>query len=175
MIVVTIVGILAVCAVYGVQKYVSYSKTAEARNSLGAMSAGAAAAFEADRSANAVVGGGTVIASQRTLCGSASATVPASISQVKAKAYQSAKSEWANPTDMANGAGFPCLRFSIDAPQRYMYGYSRSGTGTANGDSFTVVANGDVDGDGVVSTYRVYGKIQSSRLNVSGGIDEIPE
>ncbi len=40
MIVVAIVGILAVLAVYGVRKYIANAKTAEAKNSLGAMSAG---------------------------------------------------------------------------------------------------------------------------------------
>jgi type IV pilus assembly protein PilA len=175
MIVVTIVGILAVCAIYGVRRYVTYSRTAEARNSLGAISSGAAAAFEGDRMANIVVGSGTVISSQRTLCGSASATVPAAIASVKGKAYQSSKAEWRNATDIANGAGFPCLKFSLDQPQRYMYGYTMTGAGTANGDGYTATANGDIDGDNLASTYRIYGKIQSTRLNASATIDEIPE
>ena len=45
MIVVAIVGILAVLAVYGVRKYVSNAKTAEARNSLGVIATDEAAAY----------------------------------------------------------------------------------------------------------------------------------
>ena len=46
MIVVVIIGILASLAIYGVNKYIASSKSAEARLGIGAISKGSVAAFE---------------------------------------------------------------------------------------------------------------------------------
>ena len=48
MIVVAIIGLLAALAIYGVRRYMTNSKTAEARQALGAMSKGARAAFDGE-------------------------------------------------------------------------------------------------------------------------------
>ena len=48
MIVVAIIGLLAALAIYGVRKYMTNSKTAEARQALGAMSKGARAAYDGE-------------------------------------------------------------------------------------------------------------------------------
>jgi type IV pilus assembly protein PilA len=49
MIVVAIIGVLAALAIYGVRRYVASAKTSEAKNAVGAISRGAAAAFERRR------------------------------------------------------------------------------------------------------------------------------
>src|SRR6185295_4557158 len=59
MIVVAIVGILAVLAVYGVRKYITNAKTAEARNSLGQISKDAATAYEKESMAGSVLAQGS--------------------------------------------------------------------------------------------------------------------
>jgi hypothetical protein len=54
-----------------------------------------------------------------------------------------------------------------------MYGYSIGGSGTNVGDTFTATANGDLNGDGVLSTFTFVGKIGSGFvLNVAPNIGE---
>jgi type IV pilus assembly protein PilA len=159
MIVVAIVGILSLLAAYGVRKYIASSKTSEARNSLGRMADGAVIAYEDEHMNESVLSGGASTGLTRTLCNSASATVPANVSAVQGRKYQSSSADWS--TDAAvSGTGFSCLHFTIDEPQYYLYGYTASGTSSV-GDSFTASANGDLNGDGILSTFSVVGAISS--------------
>jgi type IV pilus assembly protein PilA len=151
MIVVAIVGILAVLATYGIRKYIANAKSAEATNSLGQMATGASFAFDGERSHAA--------SGARALCKSASASVPSSIGAVAGKKYQSASSDW--NADAIGNSGFACLMFSMDAPQYYQYSYVSAATGAA-GDSFLATANGDLNGDGVESTFQITGSVSSS-------------
>jgi type IV pilus assembly protein PilA len=173
MIVVAIVGVLAVLAVYGVRKYIANAKTAEAKNSLGQIGKDAAAAFEGERMASAVLGEGSATSIIRQMCAKSTAKVPTSAAQIKAQKYQSTKADWSNATDVAANAGFPCLKFEMTAPQYYMYDYQVSGSATI-GDTFTASANGDLNGDGTLSTFTMLGAIGSGgRLNVAPAIGEV--
>jgi len=177
MIVVAIVGVLAVLAVYGVRKYIANSKTAEARNSLGQISKDAATAYEKESmTVSGVLAQGTASATLRMLCSSASVSVPASANSIAGKKYQSAPTEWAADQATA-GRGFACLKYSMDQPQYFMYNYTVTGSGNALNDSFNAVANGDLNGDGVLSTFAVSGVIGSGMvLNVAPTISEaLPE
>jgi type IV pilus assembly protein PilA len=174
MIVVAIIGVLAALAIYGVRKYIANSKTAEARNSLGQMSKDSATHYEQEGMNPTVLAQGASTAVLRALCGSSAgpATVPTGgVSGVKGMKYQSNAAEW-------NGAlntniGFYCLKFEMDQPQYYMYSYTSSGTLGAAGDSFTATANGDLNGDGVTSTFSITGSINTSMiLNVAPTIAE---
>jgi len=158
MMVVAIVGILAVLATYGVRKYIANAKTAEAQNSLGTISRYAAAAFEKESLAGSVVPLGGKVTGARSLCPSATASVPKSAGSIKGSKYQSNPAEWA--VDQKVNAGFACLKFEMDAPQYYMYSYTSSGTGTP-GASYTAVANGDLDGNGVLSTFSITGQVNA--------------
>ncbi|HEY8074660.1 MAG TPA: type II secretion system protein [Labilithrix sp.] len=175
MTVVTLVGILATVAVFSTTKYVRFARTSEARNGVGNMAKRASTAFEEERMTATMAAPGASLTAQRKLCGSAIATVPAAIASVKAKKYQSSKADWSNATDLANGAGFPCLKFELTDPQSYMYGYTMTGTGSADGDGFTAIANGDVDGDGTASTYKMLGTIQKGRVTLAPNLSETPE
>jgi type IV pilus assembly protein PilA len=157
MIVVAIVGILATLAVYGVRKYVTNAKSTEARNSLGAVAYGAAVAYEKESMGTAVLGQRSTSTLARRLCGSASTSVPAAKASIQGRKYQSKPSEW--NVDAAGNSGFACLKFSMDQPQYYMYSYSISGSGSNTGDSFTAAAQGDLDGNGVLSLFQVSGSI----------------
>jgi type IV pilus assembly protein PilA len=149
MIVVAIVGVLAALAVYGVRKYVSSAKTAEARNGVGQIAKGAQAAFAADQmEGNTLSLGGTVTSNLR-LCQSATA-VPTTDDSVLGRKYQSRPSEWQGNWD--------CLRFSISSPQYYQYNYTATGTGDT-GSTALAVARGNLDGDAIWSTISLAGTV----------------
>jgi type IV pilus assembly protein PilA len=170
MIVVAIVGILAVLAIYGVRKYIANSKTAEARNSLGQIGKDAVSAFEGERMNATVLLPGASTAVVRKMCATgATIQVPAAVPV--GKKYQSTKLDWSNAADVAANAGFPCLRFEMTAPQYYAYEYKASGA-SANNDFFEAKAYGDLNGDGVNSSFTVKGVIQEQRLNLAPSIDE---
>ncbi len=149
MIVMAIVGILAVLAIYGVRKYLASAKTTEARNALGQMVKDAVTQYEPSRN----------------LCASAAASVPSTKSSIAGKKYQSTAAEW--NVDGTSNAGFACLKFSIDSPQYFMYGY------TASTSAFTVLANGDLNGDGNLSTFSLAGLVTSGVLNVAPNFIEV--
>jgi type IV pilus assembly protein PilA len=171
MIVVCIVGILAVLAAYGVRKYTANAKTAEARNAVGQMAKDAAAQYEKESMQNTVLGKGQSAAMSRQLCGSASQSVPSAAGAIAGKKYQSSTKDWT--VDAAGNSGFACLKFSIDQAQYYMYSYTAAGS-SSPGSSFTATAQGDLNGDGVLSLFSVTGAINSSyALNVAPNMVEV--
>ncbi len=175
MIVVAIVGVLAVLAVYGVRKYIANAKTAEAKNSIGQISKDAVTAFEGESMDSKVLAPSASTAVLRAMCGSASQTVPAKSDAIKGQKYQSAKADWSPKADVTTNVGFPCLKYEMTAPQYYMYGYAAKGSAT-DGDTFTVTANGDLNGDGTLSTFTQSGAIAEGRLLVAPAIkEESPE
>ena len=165
MIVVAIVGILAVLAIYGVRKYVAHAKTAEAMNSVGEMAKDAATAYEREGMAGTVLAVKTSSGVARHLCGSATASVPASAGSIQGRKYQSTVAEW-NKDATAN-VGFACVKFTIDQPQYYMYSYAASGTSGHPGDTFTAQAQGDLNGDQVLSLYQLTGSITGNDVLVT--------
>ncbi len=172
MIVVAIVGILASLAIYGVRKYVANAKTAEAQNSLGQIGKDAATAYERETISAGVMAAKTSTGVVRALCGTAGQSVPSSVTLVKGKKYQSNQGvgkDWY--FDDANNKGFACLKFSMSAPQYYMYSYTSDGNSAANppvvGTEFTATANGDLNGDGITSTFEMMGAINATELYLS--------
>jgi type IV pilus assembly protein PilA len=157
MIVVAIVGVLAALAIYGVRRYILNSKTAEARNSLGQLAKDASSAYNREGMAADILtlGGATGVTNR--LCGPAAATVPAAIGTVKGKKYQSKPTEW-TAGDMVTG--WFCVKFSMQDPQYYMYKYDSKGTTGDTGDTFDAIAQGDLDGNDVPSTFTLSAKIQ---------------
>ncbi|HEY6458950.1 MAG TPA: type II secretion system protein [Polyangiaceae bacterium] len=179
MIVVAIVGILAVLAIYGVRKYLANAKTAEARNSLGQMAKDQAAEFEKENMQSTVLPVGSTANLSRALCGTepglSGGTVPG-IASVKGAKYQSNAADWnKGQSTTAAPIGFACLKFTMDAPQYYAYGFTSTGTLGAVNDQFTATANGDLNGDGVIfSTFSVTGAINASyALNIAPNMLEI--
>jgi type IV pilus assembly protein PilA len=148
MIVVAIIGVLAALAIYGVRKYLTNAKTAEARTALGRIAKDAASAWDREQMSGAVLSIGSSALNARALCPSSS-LVPAAIASVSNKKYQSSPADWRN-------AGWACLRFTMDGPQYFQYQYL-SGTAT----TFSAEAHGDLDGDGVGSTFALGGKVQT--------------
>jgi type IV pilus assembly protein PilA len=171
MIVVAIVGVLAILAGFGVRRYIANAKTAEARNSLGIIAQDVAAAYEKEGSQATVLAVKTSAAFSRHLCASATTTVPSTSAAIAGKKYQSTNADW--NVDNGTNAGFSCLKFTMDQPQYYMYAYTMSGSSNV-GDSFTTTAQGDLNGDGVLSLFQLTGAIGSGYiLNVAPNMLEV--
>jgi type IV pilus assembly protein PilA len=149
--------IVAVLGIYGVRKYIASAKQAEAMNTLGQMAKDAAVAYEAETP-------GPGGAATHRLCPSASRSVPSSLSMVSGAKYQSSVADW--NVDCASDRGFCCLKFSMDAPQYYMYSYGATATG------FTGRANGDLNGDGTASTFTIRGEVVGGNLQVAPDIEQ---
>ncbi len=152
MIVVAIVGLLAALAIYGVRKYMTNSKTTEARNALGQISKGAQTAFDKEIMSGAVLDPGGTVGSAQRLCGNATA-VPATVPP--GQKYQSAQSDWDQGDSQT---GWPCLRFSMRGPQYYQYNYTSDGSTT-----FSAIATGDLDGDSDTSVFRINGSVTGEK------------
>ena len=168
MIVVAIVGILAALAIFGVKKYVTNSKTAEARNSLGEMAKLGAAAWTRELMVGAVLDNAQNIAGSNQLCLSATATVPAAAASIQGRKYQSSAAPTEDFHAGTNLLGWKCLGFSLDSPQYFMYNYQRP-----DAVSFNVTAQGDLDGDGDLSTFTRNGVIRTGEIVLSPALIEV--
>jgi type IV pilus assembly protein PilA len=156
MIVVAIIGVLAALAIYGVRKYIANAKTAEARMAVGRIAKDASAAYNKENMGTSVLGLGSVTSLTNALCGG-STSVPASKDSIKGKKYQSSPADWGGD----QSSGWACLHFSMQDPQYFLYIYQAAST------TFTAVANGDLNGDGNLSAFKLAGAVQSA---ASGGM-----
>jgi type IV pilus assembly protein PilA len=174
MIVVAIVGVLAVLAVYGVRKYIANAKTAEAKNSVGQIAKDAATALEREIIDPTVLAAGGTAALNRRLCLTAGATVPSGSGLIKGKKYQPDPKPAAdyNLDSATPGKGFACLKFEMTTPQYYMYNYASDATTTTIGTKMTATANGDLNGDGTLSTFAMNGAIEGNQLKLAPSIAE---
>jgi type IV pilus assembly protein PilA len=175
MIVVAIVGVLAVLAVYGVRKYIANAKTAEAKNSVGQIGKDAAVALEREIINPSVLDPGAAAALNRRLCLTAGKTVPDGKAKIAGQKYQSnpaAGVDW-NADQSTAGKGFACLKFEMTTPQYYMYNYTSDATSASIGKVMTATANGDLNGDGVLSTFEQAGAVTSNLLRLSPSISEV--
>ncbi|XYI02745.1 hypothetical protein ACMHYB_24540 [Sorangium sp. So ce1128] len=163
---VEVLGAGAALAIYGVRRYITSAKTAEAKNTVMAMARSAAGAFE--RAAGSQKGGPT----SRNLCKSA-APVPAAVPPGTRYTPSSSPGQDFNQGD--DTSGWRCLRFSVEMPFYYQYDY-RAGSGykgpTRGGpdpgkDGFEVSAEGDLDGDGETSLFTRTGKVESGKVVLS--------
>ncbi len=168
MIVVAIIGVLSTLAIYGVRQYVFNAKTAEARNAVGQMAKDAKAAYERDSTAPFILPLGTSAGVANNLCTSASVSVPADKSSVAGQKYQSAPSEWNADVAVPN-KGFACLRFAMSDPQYFMYDYAGT-AGTAG--TFVAMGMGDLNGDGITSTFSLRGEVTGGVVYVAPTFSE---
>ena len=159
MIVVAIIGILAVLAIYGVSRYLKSSKTAEATNNIGAIEKNATEALTREKMSGAYVAPGQSTTMAYGFCASEANSVPAAVP--KGAKYTSGAGDWSVGKGVAPApdVGFYCLKFTVDQPQYYAYSYTATGPGTATGNSIDIIANGDLDGNGTTSEFKMHGEI----------------
>ena len=166
MIVVAIVGILAALAIFGVKKYVTNSKSAEARNTLGQISKDASAAWSRDNMPGAVLADGASVTGANALCLSA---IPVPTAVPSGAKYQSSTAAGADYNSGDAFTGWTCLKFSMDGPQYYQYNYT-----SVVGASFAAVAIGDLDGDATAfSTFTRNAVIRNGQVVLSPTLIEI--
>lgn len=170
MIVIAIIGILAALAIYGVTRLIGTSKSAEARQNVGAVSRSAQASFEKQTNPSEIVALGTEgQAVSQSLCGSAGAPVPAAIPAGTKYQPNPADGSDFNVGDSQNG--WICLRFKIDDAIHYQYNYTKGSSPISaqvnDPESFEASAQGDVDGDGTVSQFALTGVVRNGGLTRS--------
>ena len=150
MVVVCIIGVLAVVAIPAFMGYIKKSKTAEARELVRKIYEGARVYYQ-DPVVNTAGMGGPVPAMfpEPSLAATpALGTCCASGGKCNASADY-----WKNPTWVA-------LAFAVPDPHYYHYAYTVSGNG-ADGATYYALAYGDLDCDGVYSTFRAIGQANS--------------
>ncbi|WP_438002617.1 prepilin-type N-terminal cleavage/methylation domain-containing protein [Sorangium sp. So ce321] len=164
MIVVAIIGVLAALAIFGVRRYLASAKTSEAKNSVGAITRGAAAAFERETAASEILtAGGSSGTASHSLCTSAT-PVPNGANPPGGVKYQPNSTEGQDfETGSATG-GWKCLRFSMTQPIYYQYHYLQGTqitgpTGTRpnpGATGFEAGAVGNLDND-LLNSYFIRG------------------
>lgn len=156
MIVVAIIGVLAALAIYGVRRYLATSKTAEAKNTIGAITRAGVAAYERETTPAEVLADGTTSAATvHQFCASAANKVPDTVPP-PAKKYQPSTADNADFNTGNALTGWKCLKFQMNEAMYFQYIYTQgagpndgaAGTG-ANGTGFEATAKGDLSGDGV--------------------------
>jgi type IV pilus assembly protein PilA len=139
-------ALLATLGMYGLARYVRHAKTAEAVGNVSAI-AQAAASFYNESDAHQPAGTKPEQAkAMRHFPTGARQTVPADPAAVKGKKYQSTLGDWSTSPWLD-------LQFKITQPQCYAYNFESAGSGATA--TATVTANGDLDANGVSSTYRL--------------------
>ncbi|MBL8605246.1 MAG: prepilin-type N-terminal cleavage/methylation domain-containing protein [Myxococcales bacterium] len=151
MIVVVILGILAAVAIPAFSRYIKRSKTAEAAGNV-----------------SKIYQGQTVYFTQSTVNGSATfVNAPAGpLSSLPANGNKFT----ANPAYWTAEANWSAIGFSLDGPHYYQY-VSPGNTG-----AFTVQAIGNIDGDGINSTFQrvgtvVGGEVQGANMVVTAELE----
>jgi type IV pilus assembly protein PilA len=171
MIVVAIIGVLAALAIYGVSKYLATTKTSEAKNTLGGIKRAVTTAFESDKQVGTLLAeGGSGAVAAKSLCLTATAVPSAAVP--KGVKYQPVLAEGSDWTAGDLTAGWKCVGFTMSQPHYYQYGYTASNASAANG-TFETVANGDLDGDGTSSQFRIQGAVVNGTLKTSDNVEVV--
>lgn len=154
MIVVSIIGIIASIAIPAFLQYMRQTKAAEAYTNLKAMADGASAYYTVDH----YDGNGFPVSDKQfptadgTLADTSETSQPSSIP---------AGTKFAVPIVGWESAPWSSLRFQIIKPQYYRYGYKANNSAT-DGDSFTGIAEGDLDADNDTSRLVILGSANTS-------------
>lgn len=139
-------AVLAAIAMYALARYVRHGKTAEARESVTRLATGAAEYFNKSDATQPVGASAADVHAMRHFPPSSRVPVPEDPLSVRGKRYQSNSVDWA-------ASPWRDLGFSIVQPQCYQYSFESDGAGAQA--KATVTAQGDLDGDGVRSTYSL--------------------
>ena len=174
MVVVAIIAVLSVLAIFGVARYLKTSKSVEAENNVGQIAKAASESLNRDKGAGTYAAPGATTTVGHCICASATASVPTTIASVQSKKYSSDPvNDWRQGASMGSEdlVGWRCLKFSVDQPQYYQYTYTESAasctSNTIANDDVHALAHGDLDGNGVQSTFDLEGKVASGESQLT--------
>ena len=159
MIVVAIIGILAAVAIPAFMKYIRRSKTSEATMNIRKLFDSSVSYYSAEHAAR----NGAIIPKQFPVT---VVKTPAGDAAGHASCAENGAGKIVPAADMFADATWQALNFSVDDPFFYAYTYVSAGTDTAS--QFTARANGNLNCDGVESTFERVGTIDAEN-NVNGG------
>jgi type IV pilus assembly protein PilA len=173
MIVVSIIGVLAGLAIYGVRRYLAAAKTAEARDSIGAITRAVMVVFEREMAVNEQLPEGALSSDiLHVLCGSSTPVPPLAIPQNRK--YQPSENPGQDFKTGDGRNGWVCLNhYSISNPIYYQYRYTALpdalispglGNVAPANPGFEALAQGDLDGDGNASTFARVGQVNNKQL-----------
>jgi len=160
MVVVAILGILAAVAIVGFTRYMARAKTNEAVDKLSHLYRNSGTYITAERSSRGVSGAPLAVRFPDTTA-LTPATIPGATKAV-------------DPAGTWDSATWQALSFAISDPHYYAYEYVATGSGT--GAAFTARANGDLDGDGSLSTFERAGIVNGqNEMQGSQGVFSVSE
>lgn len=139
-------AVLSAIGMYALARYVRHAKTIEAVSSVTSL-AGAAGEYYNNSDATQPAGAQpNAVHAMRHFPPSSRVAVPEDPLSVRGRRYQSNLADW-------SASPWRDLRFSIVQPQCYQYSFEADGAGATA--KALVTAQGDLDGDGVRSTYSL--------------------
>jgi hypothetical protein len=139
-------AVLTALGMYLLARYVRHGKTAEARESVTRLAAGAAEYYNRSDATQPSGAAPQAIHAMRHFPPSSRVPVPEDALNVRGRKYQSTSLDWA-------ASPWRDLGFSIIQPQCYQYSFESQGAGASA--KATVLAEGDLDGDGTRSKYSL--------------------
>jgi type IV pilus assembly protein PilA len=154
MIVVAIIGVLAALAIYGVRRYLATAKTGEAKNTIGAITRAAVAAYERETYSNEMLADGTTSSVAMHAYCLTGATVPGTVPSNKK--YQPILADGSDYNTGDPLTGWKCLKFQNNEPQYFQYIYTKGSQpcgSPGDGTGFEACAHGDLDGNSTTSTF----------------------
>jgi type IV pilus assembly protein PilA len=176
MIVIAIVAVLATIAIVGYMQLFGKAKSVEATQALGSMADQAIAAYNRNIAPSQVLAPGeTSNAANNGLCASAANAVPLVMPK---KTTTRPNNSGGLDFDAGDATtGWKCLGFSISDPIAYQYRYNAMGSYVGStitgapvpgaGGGFEAAAQGDTDGDGILSTFTLVGDIDANTRTIA--------
>jgi type II secretory pathway pseudopilin PulG len=139
-------AVLSAIGMYGLARYVRHGKTVEAVSSVTSLAGAAAEYYNASDATQPAGAAPQSVHAMRHFPSSSRIPVPEDPLSVRGRRYQSNLADW-------SASPWRELRFSIVQPQCYQYSFEADGAGgTAKA---IVSAQGDLDGDGVRSSFSL--------------------
>lgn len=139
-------AVLSAIGMYGLARYVRHAKTAEAMESVTRLGTAAAEYYNASDATQPAGATPEAVHAMRHFPPGSRVPVPEDPLSVRGQRYQSNLADWA-------ASPWRELRFSIVQPQCYQYSFESQGAGGSA--KAVVTAQGDLDGDGLRSTYSL--------------------
>jgi type II secretory pathway pseudopilin PulG len=139
-------AVLSAIAMYSLARYVRHAKTVEAVSSVTSLAGAAAENYNTSDATQPAGAAPHAVHAMRHFPPSSRVSVPEDPLSVRGRRYQSNLADW-------SASPWRELRFSIIQPQSYQYSFDAGGAGATA--KALVTAQGDLDGDGMRSTYSL--------------------